>query len=91
MTTEVAQTLVDPVATLTSSVNHLTDALEAHKTNKGALVSTQEAEGRAEEALATAKSRTSVALSNSVVKKDSVVIAIDDVKANLNALRDLFA
>ena len=82
---------VDPILQLTASFADITVALEAHKTNKGSLVSAKEAETRAADALLLATSRSAAVKTESTASASSIVEAIDSATESLSVVRAVYA
>ena len=83
--------VVDPIAKLSAAFTSITETMEAHKTYKGNLLSANEAQARAADALATATSRTTEVKSTVATQVENVVLALDAASAALVEVKGLFA
>ena len=93
MTTQVVAeqpVVVSPIATLTTAFTAITTALEAHKSQDGAVESARESEARALEALTTAKDRTVSAKSVATSGVTGVLAALDSADAAIESVRGEF-
>ena len=81
---------VDPIAVLATSFTAITTALEAHKSQDGAVETAKEAETRASEALTAAKDRTVTAKSVAASGVTGVMAALDSADTALGSVRDMF-
>ena len=94
MTTQVQEVpeevVVDPIAVLATSFTSITTALEAHKSQDGAVESAKESEARALEALTTAKDRTVSAKTVATSGVKGVLSALDSADTALESVRSMF-